>query len=59
MDIGAQKAEVLKQLEKALEASIDRGLKESQRGKVISHVQVMKEIRDRYKAYQDPCELKI
>jgi hypothetical protein len=76
MDIGAEKAEVLKRFEKvydlsliravknlldfglskqkeedeALEASIDRGLKESQRGEVMPHQQVMKEIRDRYKA---------
>jgi len=76
MDIGAEKAEVLKCLEKvydlsllravknlldfglskqkaedeALESSIDRGLKESQRGEVTPHQQVMKEIRDRYKA---------
>lgn len=76
MDIGAEKAEVLKRFEKvydlslvravknlldfglskqktedeALEASIDRGLKESQSGEVVPHLQVMKEIRDRYKA---------
>jgi predicted transcriptional regulator len=76
MDIGAEKAEVLKRFEKVydlaliravknlldfglskqqledeeLEASIDRGLKESQSGKVTPHQQVMKEVRDRYKA---------
>jgi len=76
MDIGAEKAEVLKRLEKvydlsliravrnlldfglsrqrtedeALESSIDQGLAESNRGEVIPHEQVMKEIRDRYKA---------
>jgi predicted transcriptional regulator len=76
MDIAAEKAEVIKRLEKVydlsliravknlldfglskqrtedeeLESSIDRGLKESQRGEVTLHEQVMKEIRDRYKA---------
>lgn len=76
MDIGAEKAEVLKRFEKvydlsliravknlldfglskqnaedeALESSIDRGLQESQRGEVMPHEKVMKEIRDRYKA---------
>lgn len=77
MDIGAEKAEVLKRFEKvydlsliravrnlldfglskqqessdeALEASIDKALKESERGEVIQHEQVIKEIRDRYKA---------
>jgi predicted transcriptional regulator len=75
MDIGAEKAEVLKRLEKVydlsliravknlldfglskqtaedegLEASIDRGLDESQRGQVMPHEEVMKEIRDRFK----------
>lgn len=33
----------------ALEASIDRGLKESERGEVTPHEQVMKEIRARFK----------
>jgi len=76
MDIGAEKAKILKRFEEVndisliraiknlldfglskqrteveeLEASIDRGLKESQRGEVTPHQQVMKEIRDRYKA---------
>ena len=34
--------------DEALEASIDRGLKESLRGEVTQHEQVMKEIRARY-----------
>jgi predicted transcriptional regulator len=36
--------------DEALEASIDRGLKESQLAEVMPHQQVMKEIRERYKA---------
>lgn len=76
MDIGAEKAEVLKRLEKVydlsliravrnlldfglskqqgidegLEASIDKALKESGNGDVVRNEEVMKEIRDRYKA---------
>ncbi|MBX2964815.1 MAG: hypothetical protein KF845_01630 [Cyclobacteriaceae bacterium] len=76
MDIGAEKAEIIKRFEKvhdmsliravknlldfglsrqheedeALEASINRGLKESSRGEVMPHNEVMKEIRGRYKA---------
>lgn len=76
MDIGAEKAEVIKRVEKvydlsliraiknlldfglskqetedgAIEASIDRGLKESMNGEVLPHDQVMKEIRTRHKA---------
>ena len=76
MDIGAEKAEVIKRFEKVndlsliravknlldfglskqksedeeLEASIDRGLKESMRGEVELHKPVMEEIRTRYKA---------
>ena len=34
----------------ALEASIERGLNQSNKGEVRSHQQVMTEIRDRYKA---------
>jgi len=73
MDIGAEKAEVLKRFEQvydlsliraiknlldfglskqqssdALEASIDQGLKESMNGEVELHVQVIKEIMNRY-----------
>ena len=36
--------------DKALEASIDRGLSQSEKGEVKSHEQVMAEIRQRYKA---------
>jgi predicted transcriptional regulator len=35
--------------DEALDASIDRGLKESSQGEVRLHKEVMKEIRDRYK----------
>jgi len=47
LDFGLSKQ---KSEDEALEASIDRGLKESSLGKVIPHEQVMKEIRARYKA---------
>ncbi len=76
MDIGGEKAEVLKRLEKVydlsliravrnlldfglskregiddgLEASIDKALKESANGDAVRNEEVMKEIRDRYKA---------
>jgi predicted transcriptional regulator len=76
MDIGAEKAEVLKRFERvhdlsliravrnlldfglskqkaedeAMEASIDQGLKESLRGEVTPHEQVIEEVRARYKA---------
>ncbi len=76
MDIGAEKAEVIKRFEKvydlsliravknlldfgiskqtaadeALEASIERGLKQSGLGEVTPHEDFMKEIRARYKA---------
>lgn len=36
--------------DEALEASIDRGLKESERGDTKPHEEVMKEIRARYKS---------
>lgn len=75
MNIGAEKAEVIKRIEKvhdlsliravknlldfgiskqavgdeALEASIDRGLKQSELGEVTPHEDVMKEIRALYK----------
>ncbi len=76
MDIGAERAEVLKRFEKvhdlslirairnlldfglskekaedeAMEASIDQGLKESLRGEVTPHEEVIQEIRARYRA---------
>ena len=76
MDIGTEKAEVIKRFEKvydlsliravknlldfgiskqavgddALEASIDRGLKQSELGEVTPHEDVMKDIRAQYKA---------
>jgi predicted transcriptional regulator len=46
LDFGLSKQEAE---DEALEASIDRGLRESMRGETIPHEQAMKEIRSLYK----------